>query len=54
MKRYDVAQHLRNPEEMALYLDACIAESDGDATFVAKARGDIARALKRKPPVEAA
>lgn len=29
---------------MALYLDACIAESDGDAAFIAKALGTIARA----------
>lgn len=41
---YDVAEHLRTPEEMALYLDACIAESNGDAAFIAKALGDIARA----------
>jgi probable addiction module antidote protein len=41
---YDVANHLRTPEEMALYLDACIIESDGDPAFVAKALGDIARA----------
>ena len=41
---YDVARHLRTAEEMALYLDACIAESDGDAAFIAKALGDIARA----------
>ena len=41
---YDVADHLRSPEEMAAYLEACIAESDGDASFVAKALGDIARA----------
>jgi len=41
---YDVAEHLRTPEEMALYLDACIAESDGDAAFIAKALGNIARA----------
>jgi probable addiction module antidote protein len=41
---YDVAEHLRTPEEMALYLDACIVESDGDAAFIAKALGDIARA----------
>lgn len=40
----DVSEHLRTPEEMALYLDACIAESDGDAAFIAKALGDIARA----------
>lgn len=41
---YDVADRLRTPEEMALYLDACIDESDGDAAFIAKALGDIARA----------
>lgn len=43
-KKYDVAEHLHDPEEMALYLDACIEESDGDASFIAKALGDIARA----------
>lgn len=41
---YDVAERLRTPEEMALYLDACIEESEGDAAFIAKALGDIARA----------
>ena len=41
---YDVVEHLRTPEEMAAYLDACIEESDGDAAFIAKALGDIARA----------
>ena len=41
---YDVADHLRTPEEMAAYLEACIEESDGDAAFIAKALGDIARA----------
>ena len=42
--RYDVAEHLRTTEEMAAYLDACFEEADGDATFIAKALGDIARA----------
>jgi probable addiction module antidote protein len=41
---YDVAEHLRTTEEMALYLDACIEESGGDAMFISKAIGDIARA----------
>ena len=41
---YDVAEHLRTPQEMAAYLEACMEEADGDATFVAKALGDIARA----------
>ena len=42
--RYDVAEHLRAPEEMAAYLEACIEEADGDAAFIVKALGDIARA----------
>ncbi|MYH14433.1 MAG: putative addiction module antidote protein [Gammaproteobacteria bacterium] len=41
---YDVAEHLRTREEMAAYLEASIEESAGDAAFVAKALGDIARA----------
>ena len=41
---YDVAEHLRTPEEMASYLEACIEEAHGDAAFIAKALGDIARA----------
>ncbi len=42
--RYDVAEHLRTPKEMAAYLEACFDEADGDAAFIAKALGDIARA----------
>ncbi|MDA8418359.1 MAG: putative addiction module antidote protein, partial [Desulfobacteraceae bacterium] len=42
--RYDVAEHLRTPEEMAAYLEACMEEANGDASFIAKALGDIARA----------
>ena len=29
---------------MAAYLEACLEEADGDAAFIAKALGDIARA----------
>ena len=42
--RYDIAEHLRTPEEMAAYLEACLEEANGDAAFIAKALGDIARA----------
>jgi probable addiction module antidote protein len=42
--KYDVSEHLRSPEEMAAYLEACMDEADGDAAFIAKALGDIARA----------
>ncbi len=41
---YDVAEHLRTPEESAAYLEACFEEANGDAAFIAKALGDIARA----------
>ena len=41
---YDVAEHLRTPEEMAAYLDACIEEANGDAAFIARALGNITRA----------
>jgi probable addiction module antidote protein len=42
--RYDVAEHLRTPKEMAAYLEACLEEANGNAAFIAKALGDIARA----------
>jgi probable addiction module antidote protein len=41
---YDVAEHLRTPEEMAAYLDAWLEEAPDDATGIAKALGNIARA----------
>lgn len=41
---YDVAEQLRTPEEMAAYLDAWFAEAPDDATGIARALGDIARA----------
>ncbi len=41
---YDVAEHLRTPEEMAAYLEACLEEASDDSAFIAKALGDIARA----------
>jgi probable addiction module antidote protein len=42
--KYDLAEHLRTPEEMAAYLEACLEEANGDSAFIAKALGDIARA----------
>lgn len=42
--KYDVSEHLRTPEEMATYLEACMEEADDNAAFIAKALGDIARA----------
>ena len=41
---YDVAEHLRTPEEMAAYLDAWLEEAPDDAAGIAGALGSIARA----------
>jgi probable addiction module antidote protein len=41
---YDVAEHLRTEEEMLLYIEAAFAEAGDDASFIAKALGDVARA----------
>ncbi len=41
---YDVAEHLRTPEEMAAYLDARLEEAADDVSGIARALGDIARA----------
>ncbi len=41
---YDVAEHLRTPEEMAAYLDAWLQEAPDDAAGIARALGNIARA----------
>jgi probable addiction module antidote protein len=41
---YDVAEHLRTPEEMAAYLDTWLEEAPDDVAGIARALGDIARA----------
>ncbi len=41
---YDSAEYLETPEDMAAYLEACFEIADGDAAFIAKALGNIARA----------
>ena len=42
--KYEVSEHLRTPQEMAAYLEMCMEEANGDAAFITKALGDIARA----------
>ncbi len=42
--RYDVAEHLRTPREMAAYLEAALEECGDDPAFNAQALGDLARA----------
>ena len=41
---FDVAEHLRTPEEMAAYLDAWFEAAPDDAAGIAGALGNIARA----------
>jgi probable addiction module antidote protein len=43
-ERYDVADYLNSDEDMAAYLDITIEEAGDDATCIAAALGDIARA----------
>ena len=44
LKKWDSAEHLKTPEDMAMYLEACFEEAGDDAAFIAKALGNIARA----------
>ena len=37
--RYDLAEHLRTPGEMAAYLEASFEEANGDAAFIVKRLG---------------
>lgn len=44
LHRWDTVQHLQSEEDMQLYLEAAFEEAGGDARFIAKVLGDIARA----------
>ena len=44
LRKWDSAEHLKIEEDMQAYLQACIDESNGDAAFIAKALGNIAKA----------
>ena len=41
--RFDTADYLKNPLEMAAYLDACFEEDPGDGSLIRAALSDIAR-----------
>ncbi len=43
-RKWDVTEYLKTPKDMAFYLEACLEEADGDAAFIARALGDVARA----------
>lgn len=42
--RYDVTDHLKTEEDIVAFLEACFEEAGDDATFIAAALGEIARA----------
>jgi probable addiction module antidote protein len=42
--RFDAADFLKTPAEMAAYLDACFEEDAGDGVLIRAALNDIARA----------
>lgn len=44
LRKWDSAEHLQTPDDVAEYLDACMEEAGDDAAFIAKALGNIARA----------
>ncbi|MBS1785215.1 MAG: putative addiction module antidote protein [Acidobacteria bacterium] len=44
LNKWDIVDHLRNEEDMALYLEACFEEDPGDGSLIRAALGDLARA----------
>jgi probable addiction module antidote protein len=44
LQQWDSAEHLKTPEDMAHYFEACLQEAGDDAAFITKALGNIARA----------
>lgn len=44
LNKWDIVDHLRNEDDMALYLEACFEEDPGDGSLIRAALGDLARA----------
>jgi len=44
LSKWDSAEYLKTDEKLALYLEAWFEEAGGDAAFIDKALGTIARA----------
>lgn len=42
--RWDAAEHLRNEDDVRLYLEMCAEEDPGDGSLIRAALNDIARA----------
>lgn len=43
-RRFDVAEHLNNPEMIAAFLDAAMEEANGDLSAITSALNTVARA----------
>ena len=44
LKEWNILDHLKTTEEMALYLEACLEEAGEDSEFIANALCEIAKA----------
>ncbi|MGK5004128.1 addiction module antidote protein [Janthinobacterium sp. LB2P70] len=44
LSKWDSAQHLKTEEDILAYFEACLEEAGDDASFIAKALGNIAKA----------
>ena len=44
LRKWNSAEHLKTDEDMAAYLEACLAEAGDDPAFISKALGTIAKA----------
>jgi len=44
LRKWNSAEHLKTDEDMATYLEACIAEAGDNPAFISKALGTIAKA----------
>ena len=44
LKEWDILDHLKTEEDIALYLEACFEDAGDDANFIAKALCDVAQA----------
>ena len=52
LRKWDSAEHLKTDEDIARYLEACLAEAGDDAAFIAKALGAITRAKGMTQPAK--
>lgn len=44
LKEWNILDHLKTPEEMTLYLEACLDEAGDDSEFIVKTLCEIAKA----------